>query len=253
MNKLVNIISVILLFVFFFGNAKAQDIEIIVHRTNIDSTLGSEMVFDFEVRNISQSQQTVFEVRTINNLPSNWTSSLCFGTTCFSPALDSIVSTPDFNSSPLNPGDTLFTSLHVVADSSTTGTANVQLQVGTLRNPTVRTSIDFTARVIPVSVEDEKVTVKDFYLQQNYPNPFNPSTKINFGLKKAGNVEITVYNILGNKVATLLNGYKPAGNHSVSFDARNLPAGRQGLSSGVYFYRIVTNEFVQTRKMILEK
>ena len=165
--------------------------------------------------------------------------------------MDSIVTEPPFGN-PLAPGDTLFTSLHITALQNE-GTANVQIQVGTIRNPTVRTSIDFTARVIPVSVEDEKVTVKDFYLQQNYPNPFNPSTKINFGLKKAGNVEITVYNILGNKVATLLNGYKPAGNHSVSFDASNLPAGRQGLSSGVYLYRIVTNEFVQTRKMILIK
>ena len=246
MNKLVNIISIVLLCILFFGNVKAQDIEIIVHRTTIDSTLGSEMVFDFEVINISQFQQTVFEVRTINNLPANWTSSLCFGSTCFSPMLDSIVTTLEYNSSPLNPGDTLITSLHVVADNITTGTANVQLQVGTFRNPTVRTSIDFIATVNPVSVEEEKAVVKDFYLQQNYPNPFNPSTKINFGLKKAGNVQITVYNILGNKVATLLNGYKPAGNHSVAFDASRL-------SSGVYLYRIVTNEFVQTRKMILEK
>ena len=57
MNKLVSIISVILLFIFFFGNAKAQDIEIIVHRTNIDSTLNSEMIFDFEVVNISVLEQ----------------------------------------------------------------------------------------------------------------------------------------------------------------------------------------------------
>lgn len=246
MNKLVNIVSVVLLFILFFGNAKAQDIEIIVHRTTIDSTLGSEMIFDFEVRNISQFQQTVFQVRTINNLPANWTSSLCFGPNCFPPHLDSVATTPEFNTNPLNPGDTLFTSLHVFADNITTGTANVQLQVGTFRNPLVRTSIDFVASVNPVSVEDEKTVVKDFYLQQNYPNPFNPSTKINFGLKKAGNVQITVYNILGNKVATLLNSYKAAGNHSVNFNASSL-------SSGVYLYRIVSNEFVQTRKMILEK
>ncbi|MEO8232246.1 MAG: T9SS type A sorting domain-containing protein [Ignavibacteriota bacterium] len=251
MNKLVNIIDIVLLFILSIGIAQAQDIEIIVHRTTIDSTIGAEMVFDFEVINNSQFQQTIFEVRTINNLPSNWQSSLCFGVNCFSPTLDSIATTPPLGD-PLEPGDTLITSLHVVALTND-GTANVQIQIGTFLNQTVRTSIDFTARVNPVSVEDERTTVKDFYLQQNYPNPFNPSTKINFGLKKAGNVEITVYNILGNKVATLLNGYKPAGNHSVSFDASNLPAGRQGLSSGVYLYRIVTNEFVQTRKMILEK
>ncbi|MBK7632040.1 MAG: T9SS type A sorting domain-containing protein [Ignavibacteriales bacterium] len=246
MNKTSSIISAIIFFLLSSSYSYSQDIEVVVHRTFIDSTLGSEMVFDFEVINISQFQQTVFEVRTINDLPANWQSSLCFGETCFPPFLDSIATTPDFGTTPpLNPGDTLTTSLHITGLQND-GTANVQIQVGTFRNPTVRTSIDFLATVNPVSVEDEKVVVKDFYLQQNYPNPFNPSTKINFGLKKAGNVEVVVYNILGNKVATLLNEYKPAGNHSVTFDASKL-------SSGVYLYRIVTNEFVQTRKMILEK
>ena len=120
------------------------------------------------------------------------------------------------------------------------------MQAATFRNPNNRVTVDLTAIVNPVSVEDENTLVAGYYLEQNYPNPFNPSTKINFGLKKAGNVEITVYNILGNKVATLLNGFKSAGNHSVSFNASSL-------SSGVYFYKIVTNEFVQARKMILEK
>jgi hypothetical protein len=102
------------------------------------------------------------------------------------------------------------------------------------------------ATTIPTAVEDENTLVVDYYLAQNYPNPFNPSTKINYGLERAGEVEITVYNILGNKISTLVDGMKSAGNHSVSFNASNL-------SSGIYFYKIVTNEFVQTRKMILEK
>ena len=126
------------------------------------------------------------------------------------------------------------------------GTGYVQMQAGTLRNPDIRIAVDLTAIVNPVSVEDEKSVVDNYYIAQNYPNPFNPSTRINFGLKNAGNVEITVYNILGNKIATLINEFKSAGNHSVSFNASNL-------SSGIYFYKIITNEFVQTKKMILEK
>ena len=172
-----------MLFFLLFETAYSQDIEIIVHRNYIDSTLGAEMVFDFEVINISQAQQTVFEVRTINDLPANWQSSLCFGETCFSPFLDSAATTPDFFSNPLNPGDTLITSLHVTS-AVIDGTANVQIQIGTFHNPSVRTTLDFVATTIPVSVDDENATVKDYYLQQNYPNPFNPSTKINFGLKK---------------------------------------------------------------------
>jgi len=243
MNKFFAFVTIVI--IMLAGTFYAQDIEVTVHRTHIDSTLGSEMVFDFEIVNISQYQQTVFEVRTINDLPADWISSLCFGIYCFSPFLDSAATTPDFFTEPLNPGDTLITSLHVTAFNNE-GTANVQIQVGTFRNPTSRITIDFTAAVNPVSVEEEKTFVKEYFIEQNYPNPFNPSTKINYGIKKAGNVEISVYNILGNKVATLLNGFKPAGRHSISFNATNL-------SSGVYFYRINSNGFVETRKMILEK
>jgi hypothetical protein len=245
MNKFVSVMGFIILLFFFWNTAYSQDIEVAVYRTYIDSTLGSEMVFEFEIINISQAVQTVFEVRTINDLPNNWTSSLCFGETCFPPALDSVATTPDFITDPLNPGDTLKTSLHVTALQND-GTANVQIQVGTFRNQSSRTIIDFVATTLPSSTGDENTKVDNYFLEQNYPNPFNPSTKINFGLKKAGDVEITVYNILGNKVATLLNGYKEAGNHSTRFNGSNL-------CSGVYFYKIVLDGFIQTKKMLMLK
>lgn len=242
MKKIFSLIF--LVSVIFIETASPQDIQVVVHRTFIDSTLGSEMVFDFEVINISQFQQTVFEVRTINDLPADWQSSLCFGINCFSPMLDSVSTEPPFGD-PLEPGDTLITSLHVFAFNND-GTANVQVQVGTFRNPNDRVIIDFTATTLPVSVENETITAKDYYLNQNFPNPFNPATRINYGVAKSGNVEISVYNILGNKVATLVNEFKPAGNYTVDFNASKL-------SSGVYFYKIITNGFVQTKKMILEK
>jgi len=241
MNKFINVSVLVISIFLLIGIAYSQDIEVVVNRTHIDSTLGSEMVFDIDVINISQFQQTVFEVRTLNDLPSSWQSSLCFGINCFSPFLDSAATTADF----LNPGDTLQTSLHVTALQND-GTANMQIQIGTFLNPTYRITINFVATTLPNSVGNETALVDKYYIDQNYPNPFNPSTKINFGLKKAGNVKITVYNILGNKIATLFDGYKSAGKHTVIFDASNI-------SSGVYLYKIVSNEFVGTRKMILEK
>ncbi len=84
-------------------------------------------------------------------------------------------------------------------------------------------------------------------LQQNYPNPFNPVTKIRFGLPKAEKVTITVYDILGKKVATVFDGFKPAGYHVVSFNATSL-------SSGIYFYRLTTESgrtFI--KKMVVMK
>lgn len=80
----------------------------------------------------------------------------------------------------------------------------------------------------------------------NFPNPFNPSTKINFTIPSDGFVRLSVFDISGKKIKTLLNEFRLAGNYSISFDGSNL-------SSGIYFYKLETNEFVQTKKMTLVK
>ena len=86
----------------------------------------------------------------------------------------------------------------------------------------------------------------EFSLKQNYPNPFNPTTKIEFQLPKKTFVNITVYNLAGQNIATLKNADMNAGTHSVQFDA-------QGLTSGLYFYRIETDEFTNVKRMIYLK
>lgn len=202
------------------------------------------MIFYIDVTNITQADQTLFMVRTQNDLPNSWQSSLCFEF-CFPDWIDSVATTNDFGSTPLAPGETREVTMHVFPLENT-GTGNVQMQAATFRNQVDRITVDLTAIVNPVSVEIENTLITDYYIAQNYPNPFNPSTKINYGLERAGEVEIIVYNILGNKVATLVNGLKSAGNHSVSFNASNL-------SSGIYFYKLVTKEFTQIRKMLLLK
>jgi len=235
----------LILFLSIAGKSFAQEIEVITHETTLTDTIGAEMVFDFEVVNISSMVQTVFEVRTINNLPANWTSSLCFGELCFSPFFDSVATTPDFQTPALNPEDTLITSLHVTAFTNE-GTANVQIQIGTFHNPNSRITLDFVANAYPVSVSDDIVQPDKFYLLQNYPNPFNPSTKINFGLKESGHVSIKLYDVLGNEVAQLVNEYKSAGDHEINFNGSEL-------TSGTYIYRLVAGQYSETRKMILEK
>ncbi len=86
----------------------------------------------------------------------------------------------------------------------------------------------------------------EFELNQNYPNPFNPSTTIQFAVPKAGNYSVKVFNVLGQEVATLLNGEIGSGLHKVTFDAGNL-------SSGIYVYRLVGNNVNISKKMILTK
>ncbi len=95
-------------------------------------------------------------------------------------------------------------------------------------------------------VEDEVVMPETNYLAQNFPNPFNPSTTINFNVQKSENVKLTVYDMLGREVATLVNGNLTAGQHSYSFDATKL-------SSGMYMYRLTIGAWQQTKKMMLVK
>ncbi|MCL4540013.1 MAG: Ig-like domain-containing protein [Bacteroidetes bacterium] len=85
-----------------------------------------------------------------------------------------------------------------------------------------------------------------FMLDQNYPNPFNPTTIIRYQLKTAANVSLKVYDVLGRKVATLVNKREDLGNHSVTFDAGALP-------SGVYFYRLEAGTYTATKKMLMIK
>jgi Secretion system C-terminal sorting domain len=88
--------------------------------------------------------------------------------------------------------------------------------------------------------------VKSFSLSQNYPNPFNPSTIIDYSIGKSQLVTLNVYNVLGQEVASLVNKQQNAGDYQISFNASNL-------ASGVYFYKLVTGNFVQIKKMMLLK
>ncbi|MBT8378968.1 MAG: T9SS type A sorting domain-containing protein [Ignavibacteria bacterium] len=87
---------------------------------------------------------------------------------------------------------------------------------------------------------------KEYKLEQNYPNPFNPSTTIRYSLPKESFVTLKVYNLLGEEVATLINGEQIIGNYEIEFDASDL-------SSGIYLYSIQAGDFVETKKMILLK
>lgn len=101
------------------------------------------------------------------------------------------------------------------------------------------------------AVDDDRVPFA-FDLAQNYPNPFNPETTIQYQLASAGHVKITIYNVLGQKVRTLVDDIRPAGAYKVVWDGRG-DNGRT-LSSGVYFYKMVAgDQFVKTQKMVLMK
>ncbi len=126
---------------------------------------------------------------------------------------------------------------------------NLQLSLENLKGSYFTTTENINVEVSGVTGvgDDVTSTPKQFALQQNFPNPFNPTTTIRYSLPIATSVTLRVYNMLGQEVATLLNGVQQeAGERSVDFNASDLP-------SGVYVYRLQAGEFVQNERMILQK
>jgi hypothetical protein len=107
--------------------------------------------------------------------------------------------------------------------------------------------IDTDGKYAYSSVVSIEIKVLNKYtLNQNYPNPFNPSTVITYSIPAASKVTLTIYNTLGQLITTLVNENQEAGNYSVNFNAA-------GLSSGMYFYRMQSDNFIKTNKMLLLK
>ena len=103
-----------------------------------------------------------------------------------------------------------------------------------------------TDGITDVNETHNSTTPDQFNLSQNYPNPFNPSTKITYSIKEASVVNITVFNVLGQEVTQLVNGFRNAGTYEVTFDATELP-------SGMYLYTLEANGQRFTKKMTLLK
>lgn len=173
------------------------------------------------------------------------------------------------DASPLAPGTGTIATLHFTVDESTPDTTfyidTTTIGVSNVTQETL-TAADGGGTFQPFFTEGwvEVVTATDaddqdngeslpnsYALAQNYPNPFNPATQIGFSLPEATHVRLEVFNILGRSVGVLMDKDMTAGNHFVTFDAEHTSGGQ--LATGVYFYRITTDGFTQTRKMLLMK
>jgi hypothetical protein len=125
---------------------------------------------------------------------------------------------------------------HMISLSSYLWYAEVQDTFGTMGFRDFTTGVKNITNELPTA----------YVLEQNYPNPFNPVTRINFSIPAEGFVSLDIYNSIGQKVASLVNENKTAGSYEVNFDAAKL-------SSGIYFYKISSGNFTETKKMILMK
>jgi hypothetical protein len=121
--------------------------------------------------------------------------------------------------------------------------------------PAVYTEVEFAVMICPtgsaVEGEEGSSTPKSFELRQNYPNPFNNQTLIRFDLRRPEEVSLTIYNILGQKVRTLVEGRMSAGSQTVGWDGKDEKG--NDLSSGVYFYRLKAGQLTETKRLVLLK
>jgi len=134
-----------------------------------------------------------------------------------------------------------------------TGTIGQSL-IGKMTSPssTIKSGFWEQVRDLITSVEltDDKILVNEFNLYQNYPNPFNPSTIIQFAISKESFTKLEVFNAIGEKVSTLVSGTLSAGIYQYAWNTESTSG---GLPSGVYFYRLTSGNYIQTKKLLLMK
>lgn len=129
---------------------------------------------------------------------------------------------------------------------------NFQTKYLTIQNwPDSTVSITATIDSILSSIKEQGIAKSNFQLYPNFPNPFNPTTTISYQLAKGSEIELIIYNLLGQKIRTLVNARQPLGFHQVEWDGHD----EMGVevTSGIYFYRLKAGEFVANKKMILLK
>ena len=206
--------------------------------TAADTLAGQSHEFSGYVFNNSEKAQTIFLVREQNNIPAGWSTTLCFGT-CPQSTVDTV-------SSLIMNGDSLEYIVTFYSDETPAdGNAHIMFfamgETDTLRQT-------FALHTSSTAIGDEIQTpVRAFKLLGNYPNPFNPTTVVSYQLSAVSQVQLVVYNTLGQKVRTLVNGKQEAGKHSVTFNAN-------AMAGGVYYYRMQTGSgFSQVKKMLLVK
>ena len=236
--------NIIIVLIIIASIIRAQNFSVDIENIELSDTLGSEIIFEFQVANNTGEELSLYFLRYDNDLPEGWSSSLCFDN-CFAPFLDSIVTNSQFGSSPISAGESRNFSVHVFP-VSVTGTANISIRIANLNVDNDYYEFTLIANGVLTAVNDDQFISKGFILHQNYPNPFNPETIIAFSVDKQGYGALEIIDLLGNSVSTLRSGYFKAGNYEIKFSAKQI-------SSGVYFYKLMLNNRIEIRKMIVSK
>lgn len=198
------------------------------------------------VINNASTAQNFKLVRIVNNIPSGWSTQLCIGILCFGSEVDTLPPYPINYTLQPNQKDTLYVDFL----GATTGTGTVVMKCYVANNPAQYITDTFKVQLnYPSSIKQITEIAEGFELKQNYPNPFNPETVINFSIPKSETVNLDIYDILGNKVTSLIsNTTLKSGTYSF-----NLNLNEYNLSSGTYFYILTAGLMRDTKKMVVIK
>ena len=147
----------------------------------------------------------------------------------------------------------VWTKEYLDISSFAAGSASMKIRFSMVSNGTVTADGIYIDNIklagynmTPTGINPDLQSPSEYMLSQNYPNPFNPVTSINYSIAVPGNVKLTVYNVLGKEVSVIVNEFKSQGSHSVNFNGNNL-------SSGMYYYKLESGNYSETRKMMLIK
>jgi hypothetical protein len=194
--------------------------------------------FNGTIHNLSSDTITIVVVRRVNELPNNWTSSVCLGMICYNEAIDSV-------SVQIGSGDS--SACGVLAWISGPGEGTVQLDIFDLDSDEhLFLDINFYAGMVDIS--NDYIKPNQFLLFPAYPNPFNPVTTIRFNIpiETQNTTSLQLFDVKGRPVESLVNRVLQAGQHEIEWSASGMP-------SGVYFAELVSGNYRQVQKLVLMK
>ena len=202
--------------------------------------VGADSVGSFNgtIHNLSSDTITIFVVRRVNELPNNWTSSVCLDMICYNEAIDSV-------STQIGQGDS--TACGVLAWISGPGAGTVQLDIFDLDSDE-HLFLDVNFYAGNVEISKDLISPNQFLLFPAYPNPFNTFTTIRFNipLEMQHATSLQVFDVNGRPIESLLNKVLQAGEHVIEWSASGVP-------SGVYFVELVSGNYRQVQKLVLMK
>ena len=194
--------------------------------------------FNGTIHNVSSGTITIAVVRRANDLPNNWTSSICLGAICYNESIDSV-------SIQIGVGDS--TACGILAWISGAGAGTVQLDIFDLGSDEhLFLDVNFYAGMVDIT--KDIIKPKQFLLFPAYPNPFNPVTTIRFNIpvEMQHATTLQLFDINGRPIESLVNRVLQAGQHEIEWSASGMP-------SGVYFAELVSGNYRQVQKLVLMK